>query len=83
MTKLIWENSGKSQLYELLFEWWHTADVCQSSDIVIRDLEKRIKDLVLLEEEEYIGDYGPSEGYVEGWNHYREILLEKLEVEND
>ena len=33
----------------------------------------------LPEPEEYIGDYGPSQGYVDGWNHYHEIIKEKLE----
>jgi hypothetical protein len=34
---------------------------------------------ILPEPEEYIGDYGPSQGYVDGWNHYHEIIKEKLE----
>jgi hypothetical protein len=34
---------------------------------------------ILPEPEEYIGDYGPSQGYVDGWNHYRKIIKEKLE----
>ena len=39
----------------------------------------------LPEPEEYIGDYGASQGYVDGWNHYREIIKEKLMglTEND
>ena len=28
---------------------------------------------------EYIGDYGPSQGYVDGFNHYHELIKEKLE----
>jgi hypothetical protein len=32
----------------------------------------------LPEPEEYIGDYGASQGYVDGWNHYREIIKKKL-----
>jgi hypothetical protein len=34
---------------------------------------------ILPEPEEYIGDYGPSQGYVDGWNHYHKIIKEKLE----
>lgn len=33
----------------------------------------------LPEPEEYIGDYGPSQEYVDGWNHYYEIIKEKLQ----
>ena len=33
---------------------------------------------ILPEREEYIGDYGPSQGYVDGWNHYDDIIKEKL-----
>jgi len=33
----------------------------------------------LPEPEEYIGDYGPSQGYVDGFNHYGELIKEKLE----
>lgn len=32
----------------------------------------------LPEAEEYIGDYGASQDCVDGWNHYREIIVEKL-----
>jgi hypothetical protein len=28
---------------------------------------------------EYIEDYGPSQEYVDGWNHYYEIIKEKLQ----
>jgi hypothetical protein len=34
---------------------------------------------ILPEPEEYIGEYGPSQGYVDGWNHYDEIIKENLE----
>jgi len=70
---------NRSELYTLLHHWWTTVDACQSSDIVVSSLEKQIKDLLLLEPEEYIGDYGPSQGYVDGWNHYHELIKEKLE----
>ena len=33
----------------------------------------------LPEPDEYIGDYGPSQEYVDGWNHYYEIINEKLQ----
>ena len=33
----------------------------------------------LPEPDEYIGDYGPSQEYVDGWNHYYEIIKEKLQ----
>jgi hypothetical protein len=33
---------------------------------------------VLPETEEYIGDYGPSQEYVDGFNHYDELIKEKL-----
>jgi hypothetical protein len=78
MNKVPLDTKNKSQLYSLLFHWWNTADVCMSSDIVVSRLEKQIKDLLLLEKEEYFGDYGPSQDYVDGWNHYHELMKEKL-----
>lgn len=33
----------------------------------------------LPEPDEYIGEYGPSQEYVDGWNHYYEIIKEKLQ----
>ena len=37
----------------------------------------------LPEPEEYIGEYGSSQEYVEGWNHYHEIIKKNCRVTND
>ena len=34
---------------------------------------------ILPEPEEYIGDYGASQGYVDGFNHYYELIKETLD----
>jgi hypothetical protein len=52
--------------------WRVKVDMCVD-EVLTHILEE------LPEPEEYIGDYGPSQGYVDGWNHYREIIKEKLE----
>lgn len=45
-------------------------------------LTDKVMDLILEiipEPEEYIGGYEPTKSYVEGWNHYHEIIKENLE----
>ena len=52
--------------------WRMKVDMCVD-EVLTRILDE------LPEPEEYIGDYGPSQGYVDGFNHYHELIKEKLE----
>ena len=47
-------------------------------DIAVDEVLTQFYD-ILPEPEEYIGDYGPSQGYVDGFNHYYELIKETLD----
>jgi hypothetical protein len=65
----------KSVFYDPEYERTHWK---MKVDMAVDEVLTHFYD-ILPEPEEYIGDYGPSQGYVDGWNHYDEIIKEKLE----
>jgi Fe-S cluster biosynthesis and repair protein YggX len=65
----------KSVFYDPEYERTHWK---MKVDMAVDEVLTHFYD-ILPEPEEYIGDYGPSQGYVDGWNHYHEIIKEKLE----
>jgi hypothetical protein len=65
----------KSVFYDPDYERTHWK---MKVDMAVDEVMTHFYD-ILPEPEEYIGDYGPSQGYVDGWNHYHKIIKEKLE----
>ena len=65
----------KSVFYDPEYErtHWKMKVNMAVDEVLIHFLE------ALPEPDEYIGDYGPSQEYVDGWNHYYEIIKEKLQ----
>jgi len=65
----------KSVFYDPDYERTHWK---MKVDMAVDEVMTHFYD-ILPEPEEYIGVIGPSQGYVDGWNHYHKIIKEKLE----
>jgi hypothetical protein len=67
-------DSIKSVFYDPEYErtHWEMKVNMAVDEVLIHFME------ALPEPEEYIGDYGPTQGYVDGFNHYDELIKEKI-----
>lgn len=69
-----------SNIHNSLMNWWVNLTLENKTDEeIVKDLENKLKELFFFEKEVYIGDYGYSEDYVEGFNHMVELVEEKFE----
>ena len=68
-------DSIKSVFYDPEYEKTHWK---LKVDMAVDEVLTQFYD-ILPEPEEYIGDYGASQGYVDGFNHYYELIKETLD----
>jgi hypothetical protein len=68
-------DSIKSVFYDPEYEKTHWK---LKVDMAVDEVLTQFYD-ILPEPEEYIGDYGPSQSYVDGFNHYYELIKETLD----